>query len=259
MGGRTRAPAAGAPARVSLGKELRLWRIPPDKRGGLAYRLWMEFSIKSCLSFGWETFKKRPWFFIGASVVIAIVYLLIGAITSALDALQGGSTENPTLLGALADFLLTTLISMGVTAFYLAAHDNPDTVDLNALWHPKPFWNYLAASILLGLVIVAGFILLIIPGIIFALMFMFTTFIVIDRELGPIDAMKESKSMTRGYKWQLLGFGLVLMLINLVGAIALLVGLLVTVPVTSLAFTHAYRLLQARAGAAPALKADATL
>ncbi len=247
------------PVRVSLGKDAGFHEILPDKASALAYRRRMEFSTKSCVSFGWETFKKRPWFFIGASVVIAIVYVVIGGITSAIDALQGGSTQDPTLLGSLADFLLTTLVGMGVTAFYLAAHDNPDTADLNALWHPQPFWNYLAASILLSLVIVAGFILLIVPGIIFALMFMFTTFIVIDRGLGPIDAMKESRRMTRGHKWQLLGFGLVLMLINIVGAIALLVGLLVTVPVTSLAFTHAYRVLQGPVGAASALKADATL
>ncbi len=220
----------------------------------------MDFSIKSCVGFGWETFKMRPWFFIGANLVIVVAYLVAGGITSAIDALQGGSSQDPTPLGSLAEFLLSTLISMGVTAFYLAAHDHPETADLNALWHPRPFWNYLAASILLGLIIVAGFILLIIPGIIFALMFMFTTFIVIDRERGPIEAMKDSRSMTRGYKWQLLGLALVLMLINMVGAIALLVGLLVTIPVTSLAVTHAYRLLQARAGAAPApLRADAAL
>ena len=42
------------------------------------------------------------------------------------------------------------------------------------------------------LTIAVGFILLIVPGIIFALMFLFTTFIVIDREFGPIDSMKET-------------------------------------------------------------------
>jgi uncharacterized membrane protein len=87
------------------------------------------------------------------------------------------------------------------------------------------------------------------------LMFMFTMFIVIDRGLGPIVAMKESRRITRGYKWQLLGFVLVLTLINLVGALAVLVGLLVTIPVTSLAFVHAYRALTANAGAPPAVMA----
>ena len=91
---------------------------------------------------------------------------------------------------------------MGATAFYLAAHDNPDTVDLSLLWHPRRFWKYLGASILLALAVAIGFVLLIVPGIIFGLMFMFTTFVVIERELGPIDAMNESHRLTRGHKWR---------------------------------------------------------
>ena len=78
-------------------------------------------------------------------------------------------------------------------------------------------------------------------------MFMFATFIVIDRELGPIEAMKESKRLAHGHKWALLGFVLVLALINLLGVLALGVGLLVSIPVSSLAFVHTYRVLGGRA------------
>jgi len=88
---------------------------------------------------------------------------------------------------------------------------------------------------------------------------MFVMFIVIDRGLGPVEAMKESARLTRGYKWQLLGFVLVLALINFVGALALLVGLFVTIPVTSLAFVQAYRALSANAGLPPAIMAPSAL
>jgi uncharacterized membrane protein len=206
----------------------------------------MEFSTGSALRFGWETFKKRPWFFVGSTVVILLASGLIDAFSSALDAAVGGSAEQPSLIGTVVNLGLGTLLGMGATAFYLAAHDNPDTVDLSALWHPQPFWKYLGASILYALVLVAGLILLIVPGIIFALMFMFTTFIVIDRELGPVEAMKESNRITHGHKWSLLGFTLMLVLINLLGLIALVVGLLVSIPVSSLAVTHAYRVLSGR-------------
>ena len=84
------------------------------------------------------------------------------------------------------------------------------------------------------------------PGVIVGLMFMFTTFIVIDRGLGPIEAMKESRRITDGHKWTLLGFSLMLVLINLLGMLALVVGLLVTIPVSSLALVQAYRLLGGR-------------
>jgi uncharacterized membrane protein len=206
----------------------------------------MEFSTGSALRFGWETFKKRPWFFVGSTVVILLASGLIDAFSSALNTAVGGTAEQPSIIVTVVNLGLGTLLGMGATAFYLAAHDTPDTVDLSALWHPQPFWKYLGASILYGLTLVAGLILLIVPGIIFALMFMFTTFIVIDRDLGPVEAMKESNRITHGHKWSLLGFTLVLVLINLLGVIALVVGLLVSIPVSSLAVTHAYRVLSGR-------------
>jgi uncharacterized membrane protein len=62
--------------------------------------------------------------------------------------------------------------------------------------------------------------------------------------------MKESKRITHGYKWPLLGFIFVLALVNLLGALALGVGLLVSVPVSTLALVHAYRTLGGQANRA---------
>jgi uncharacterized membrane protein len=216
----------------------------------------MQFSSGEALRFGWETFKRRPWFFTGSTVVILLVSGLINGLTTGIDTAITGSPEEPSLVGSLINLGLGTLISMGATAFYLAAHDNPDSADLSMLWHPRPFWKYLGTSILLALAVAIGFVLLIVPGIIFGLMFMFATFIVIERELGPIDALSESHRITRGHKWPLFGFVLLLLLINVLGVLALIVGLLVSIPVSTLAFVHAYRALGGKPGTtAPAVDA----
>jgi len=218
----------------------------------------MDFTVGSAIRFGWETFKTRPWFFVGSTVVIFIAYAIVGAITGGIDTAMGATPEDPSAIGGIINFVLSTFIGMGVTAFYLAAHDNPETIDLSTLWHPRPFWKYLGAGILVGLAIGIGFILLIIPGIIAAIFFMFTTFIVIDKELGPIEAMKESMRIGRGYRWPLLGLIVLLSLIMLLGVIALFVGILVALPVASLAFVHAYRTLSGSTGPS-SLAADARL
>jgi uncharacterized membrane protein len=216
----------------------------------------MQFSSGEALRFGWETFKRRPWFFTGSTVVILLVSGLINGLTTGIDTAITGSPEEPSLVGSIINLGLGTLISMGATAFYLAAHDNPDSADLSMLWHPRPFWKYLGTSILLALAVAIGFVLLIVPGIIFGLMFMFATSIVIERELGPIDALSESHRITRGYKWPLFGFVLLLLLINVLGVLALIVGLLVSIPVSTLAFVHAYRALGGKPGTtAPAVDA----
>lgn len=203
----------------------------------------MQFTVGSAIRFGWETFKRRPWFFVGTTVVIAVIYVAAGIVSGIVDQIFGGSLEEATLPGQIVNYLLGALIGMGVTAFYLAAHDNPETAELSLLWHPQPFWKFLGTSLLATLAIIVGFVLLVVPGIIAMLLFMFSTFIVIDKGLGPIEAMKESMRITAGHRWQLLGLIVVLFLIGMVGALALGVGLLVAIPVATLAFTHAYRVL----------------
>ena len=206
----------------------------------------MGFSAGAAIRYGWETFKRRPWFFVGATFVILLLSGLINGLASGIDAVFTGSADEPSIAGMIINLGLGTLLSMGATAFYLVAHDNPEAADLSLLWHPQPFWKYLGMYLLVALVIAAGLILLIVPGIIFALMFMFAPLIVIERELGPIDAMKESNRITRGHKWPLLGLVALLILINVLGVLALVVGLLVSIPVSTFAFVHAYRSLSGR-------------
>ena len=74
-----------------------------------------------------------------------------------------------------------------------------------------------------------------------------TTFLVVDRKLDPVEALRESSRLTQGVKGQLLVFALLIAAVNLVGAIALLVGLLVTIPTTVIAAAYVLRRLQSRA------------
>jgi len=196
------------------------------------------FSGSECIKWGWETFKKRPWFFIGVTVLVVIVSGICSAIGNAF-----GSQEPGQSIGTIVNFLLGTFVGLGLTAFYLKAHDMPDTVQSGTLWHPTSYLSYLGAKLLTGLVVVIGLILLIVPGVILGMMFLFSSYIVVDKHLGPIEAMTESKRITAGHKLNLFGFFLLVLLLNIVGAICLLVGLLVTIPVTGLAFVHAYRTL----------------
>jgi hypothetical protein len=236
----------------------------------------MGFSPSSALRFGWETFKKRPWLFVGAFVLVALAQVVVEGLSRAVDAPFGGTESDHAFLGALLTLALNTLISMGVTAFGLAAHDNPETVELSALWRPHPFWKYLGLTILFSLIIVAIFLLgfslvmtlgrdtglvvgvplLVVLAVILSLMLLFSGFLVIDRGLGPIQALKESHRITRGYKWSLFGLSLLLVLVNLAGLLALVVGIFVSAPVSLLALTHAYRVLS---GGAVPRPADAAL
>ncbi|MEY4746975.1 MAG: hypothetical protein RLZZ416_24 [Candidatus Parcubacteria bacterium] len=202
----------------------------------------MEFSASGSIKAGWRIFKERPWFLVGVMLLSALAGFGIGEISSLF-----GTSGILGVLGALVNFLLNTLLGLCITAFMLKAHDSIRDAAIVDLWHPRPFFSYLGATVLNGIIVVVGLIVLVIPGIIFGIMLLFTPYLVVDRDLTPIKALKESARITKGNRWQLFMLLILMLLINILGIIALLVGLLVTIPVTSLAIVHAYRALSKNA------------
>lgn len=105
---------------------------------------------------------------------------------------------------------------------------------------------YLIGTVLLALRMMLGFLLLIVPGVIWSLKFQFVPFLIVDKELGATEAFEASAKMTEGFKLKLFWFMLASVGLNLMGILALFVGLLVTIPVTSLASVGMYHYLSGK-------------
>lgn len=204
-------------------------------------------SVRDCFSTGWRTFKARPWIFVQAGLLLLLIHIAINLLQYLLETgaeQMGGAVAALLAVGfAVASILASFLINMGETAFFLRAHDDAKAVGLRDLWHPEPFWKFVGAALLAGLAIFLGFILLIVPGIILSILFMFVGYLAIERRLGPIAALKESTRLTKGSRWKLFQLALLALLLNILGFLALIIGLFVTIPVTLLATVHAYRTL----------------
>jgi hypothetical protein len=129
------------------------------------------------------------------------------------------------------------------------------------------FWRYLGTGLLYGLIIggasivcVLPFILLstvmhnpcfIVPifiafsilAIILSIKFGLSFYFVVDKGLGPINALRASSRATGGAKWSLFVFGILCGLINLLGMLCFLVGLFATIPTVMVAAALVYRQL----------------
>jgi uncharacterized membrane protein len=219
--------------------------------------------IGDCIKFGWETFKKRPWILIGAIAIAMVFWFIPSLITAPFTAHPpidpGVPPPPPTqgqliagFVGGLIGLAVGTLVSLGLANFFIRAHDNIANAALGDLWNPSPFWRFLGAELLAGIIVFVGMLLLVVPGIIASLGLGFVPYLVVDRNTGPVESLKESWHITKGNKGRLFLLILVLIGLNLVGAVLLLVGLFVTIPVTMLSMVHAYRLLSAQAGPRPA-------
>lgn len=194
---------------------------------------------KTYVSFGWKTFKACPWLFVAVPLVLFAISLGIGLAEGLLEFIFG--EEKMELLINLEGIVTTLLMGIGVTTLYLKAHDQVNTAELRDLWNPKPFWRYLAVCFLGSIPVVLGLILFIVPGVIIALAFSFAGILVIEKGMGPVEALKESVRLTRGHRFELFKLAVATLILNIVGFCALLVGLFVTVPISQLAFIHAYR------------------
>jgi hypothetical protein len=200
------------------------------------------FSSTEALRFGWKktTENLKPLLIIGA--VGAFLALLNQALTN---------PDNPTGLGALLGLAIQVL-QVAVTLAYvrvaLKLHDG-QPVDLS---RPADllanFLTFLLTTVLYWLIVAVGLVLLIVPGVVWGLKFGYAPFLVVDKKLDPLEALRESSRITQGLKGQLLVFALLLCAVNLVGALALGIGLLVTIPTTFIAAAYVLRRLQTRAG-----------
>ena len=99
----------------------------------------------------------------------------------------------------------------------------------------------LVASLLISIFTTIGFVFCIIPGIVVSAMFMFTYLFILDKRMDFWPAMQASHEIV---KRNYVGFSLFIvatMLLNFVGILCLLVGILITIPITFAAITVAYR------------------
>ncbi len=221
------------------------------------------FNYSVALSYGWNVMKANLGFFVGLGLIFLVIsyipeiihfilillyFLIITCIPAIID--------NPYLSGLVlvALDLATTFLSLvvsivlgiGMIKIALGFCDEQKPT-IGTLFDVRDcFWRYAGAAILYGLIVLGGTILLIIPGIIWAVKYSLCYYFVIDKGLGPVDAIKASGRTTMGAKWQLLCFGILCGLINLLGLLCLFVGAFAAYPTVLVASALVYRCLVAQ-------------
>lgn len=199
------------------------------------------FSMSQSIGFGWETMKANIGFFIGLLIVAFLIENIPGTLGKFVR------KDFPFLSGVfyLAGWILSFVVQMGLIKVSLKFCDGVKGKLDDLLSSFDLLINFIAASILYALIIIGGFLLLIIPGIIWTVKFSLFPYFIVERRLGPIAALKASSGATMGAKMDLFLFGLLLGLINLGGVLFLIVGLFATVPTSMVAHAFVYRELSA--------------
>lgn len=203
------------------------------------------FSIANSINYGWNAYWKNVGPMLALTLVILVVNIAISFAGRASDNVALTITFN--LLG----WVVSLLLALGLIRASLAVTrgGNPDVA---MLFEPDGFGPYVLASILFALGAIVGFVLLVIPGLIFVVTFWFYGYVITDHPtMSATGALSRAGEITKGHRWELFGLGILLILINLLGFLLCFVGAIFTYGITALTVAYAYRSLSGEPVADP--------
>ena len=150
-----------------------------------------------------------------AAIMLVVFFIISAILGSVLNAILPGKasivdiagtpvevkTTNP--LASIISSFVSIFLSLGMTSYFMkiARGEEPELTELFS--KGNILLKVFVTSILVGLVVFGGTLLLVIPGIILAFGYTVVYYIYIDNpEIGITEVMKKSREMMKGHKWQ---------------------------------------------------------
>ena len=170
-----------------------------------------------------------------------LIYLIITGIIAVVQGATVGTGEG--VVASLTQIIVNILvyplgIGLGLLGIRRAAgKDTP----LSTLWEPySHFVPLIVMLVLMGLLIVGGFFLLVLPGIYLAVAYSFAPYLIVEKNMGVWEALETSRKAITTFWWRYFGLLLIVALLFIVGAIPLLIGLIWVLPIMAIAIGEVF-------------------
>jgi hypothetical protein len=226
--------------------------------------------VGAIIKTGWLAFSRAPFLFVGFTLLGGSVNLISQFIQDISSkniqdgSLPAGAWVFTFILGFCLNVLASLWMNLGLFrgAWRAVGGDVPNFKDF-AHWDPKAMYRLFLMTLLIVIVniivlaiaaLTGGLLSLIRLELIFfpliagvlALIYlavtqMFNLPLVVARGDSPVRAFKEGRNYIDPQFWRMLGFGLLLILITLVGLLLCGIGILVAVPVVVCCLVVAYQ------------------
>jgi uncharacterized membrane protein len=210
--------------------------------------------VGSSYSNGWQQLKKYFLELLLITVVGIVIGAPLGLFRVDIDAVGAGAVVLG-IFGFAYGLLLVDPVEYGVSFANLKSARG-DKLEIKDMFEAfKNYVNVVLANLLTGAIIIIGLALLIVPGIIFACKLAFVPYLVVDRKMEAIEAVKESWRMTGGHAWKVFFIGVLAVLLAIAGLICFGVGIIFAIMWIRLAFASLYHAVATSGGAPEQLKA----
>ncbi len=195
--------------------------------------------ISASLRQGWESIKRDPVMLIGLTLLITICWGWLGFVvpdffSRGINLMTIGDTDIDTSYNfgplKLCALLIIHVLRAGLLYTFLRVIRR-EAIPFNCVFSGFPkIIHIMIADIIVGIAIFCGFIFLILPAIFFAISFAFRSLLIIDRDADCISALHGSWQMMKGYRIDFLLLCLCIFALNILGTMALGIGLFLTLP-----------------------------
>ncbi len=200
------------------------------------------FSQTGAVAKGWDVMKKNFGLVLGSEMIFVVYYVLYILIVAKMQ------NMGMVALFALISTFVEVFLGIGLIKIYLGLVRG-QTVSFSTMFSGADLvLKMIGGAILYMLIVFGGYILFVVPGIIWSYKYSLFAFFIVDKGMGPIEALKESGKITNGAKWDLFSFRILMQAILFLGLLALGLGFLVALPVMLGAYVNSYLQLVNRGG-----------
>ncbi len=206
--------------------------------------------IGDIFNYSLKVWKENLGILIGATLLVFSLAFGLAFFQSIVESMLKGIDQRPTAASSIFALFFTILsnvfqafIGIGNLQLMLALlRRQPASIGM-LFSGGERLLPTIGVSILLGLAITMGFLLLIIPGIIVILFYWPSYYLVIDRRTPVMQSFAVARIITKGNEVTFFVMGLLAFAIFLVGALALCVGIFAAQPLALLMFVCAYLMM----------------
>ncbi|BBZ14177.1 hypothetical protein [Mycobacterium branderi] len=209
-----------------------------------------EFSVGDAFTWAWNKFGKNAVPLIVSFVVYGViavllhvvVFVLLGNTSSSSGSFVASLGTSGTIVSEIVSFVYGTFVQAAALSGTLDIADGRP-VSIGSFFKPRHLGGVILAALLVGVLTAVGYLLFIIPGLIFSFFAMFTIAFATDRGLPAFEALKASFTTVMSNIGGALLSWVVQFLVLLAGALLCGIGLIVAAPVALLIQTYTYRRL----------------
>ena len=183
-----------------------------------------------------KTAREKQVGFKGSYFAAVFVYAVISIVITLIQEAAAGSVGDvaASVVEILITFVLFPLgVGLGLLGIRRAAGKE---TPVSTLWEPYSHAIPLIVMfVLMAVLVIAGFFLLVLPGIYLSIAYSFAPYLIVEKNMGVWEALETSRKAITEYWWRYFGLMLVALLLVIVGSIPLLLGLIWVIPIVAIA------------------------